>query len=145
MHNILLFIIYYYFWGGNSARMIWTYFFYIVYYCSLTSWFLHPSLRMIQEPTKRTPCFLPAVLFPQQRPARTTWSTTHTSAQSRNPKWGGRNDLNWQTCIYHSAWCFHQPSQQILPQRGAAQQLLSLSAGTSTAADFGILTDFYWR
>lgn len=59
---------------------------------TLTSCLHLCSFRMIQEPTKRTPCFLPLVSFPLQRPARTMWSTTLTSGRSRNPKWGGRNE-----------------------------------------------------
>lgn len=54
--------------------------------------FPFPSLRMIQELTKRTPCFLPVELFLPQRPLRTTWSTTRTFGRSKNPKWGGRNE-----------------------------------------------------
>lgn len=61
--------------------------------CSTLTSCLHLcSFRMIQEPIKRTPCFLPLVSFPLQRPARTMWSTTLTSGRSRNPKWGGRNE-----------------------------------------------------
>lgn len=64
-------------------------------FCIITSAHLHlcfhQSFRTILEPTKRTPCFLPAALFLPQRPARTTWLTTRTSGRSRNPKSGGRN------------------------------------------------------
>lgn len=86
-------------------------------FCIITSTHFHlcfhQSFRTILEPTKRTPCFLPAALFPPQRPARTTWLTTRTSGRSRSPKSGGRNKPEEQTCF---------PSWSVLP---ALQSVIS--------------------
>lgn len=119
-----------------------------------TFFFLFPSLRMIQELTKRTPCSLPAASFPLQRPARTTWSTTRTSDRSRNPKWGGRNEygpartnrLTFVTVVYavSSPVSDSLHTDERPGDVSRDQQLCLLNAGTSTAVGF-LYTDFYGR
>lgn len=61
---------------------------------------------MIRAPTKRTLCCPLVASFHQPRPAKTTWSTTRISGPSRNPKWGGRNDLAlmMNSCLLLLLW-----------------------------------------
>lgn len=117
--------------------------------------FLSLSFRMIQEMTKRTPCFLPAASFPPKKSPRTMWSITRTSGRSRNPKWGGRNESGATRTnrlkFCHSGWCVQQFSQWFPTQRGAARcwspqcGRLSSTLGPVLLLALCILTDFYWR
>lgn len=133
----------------NACQIILNYFKCDVQVCSV-QWLLSlnaslirfPSLRMIQEVTKRTPCFRPAA-FPPQRPARRTWSTTRTFGRSRNPKWGGRNetDMNQQTHL--PQWLALSAVQWFPPERREARRWSVRDQRRCWF--FCILTDFFWR